>query len=149
MPLTPDLEQALTMTADAITFARDPWWVIGSAAVALYGADVSDISDIDLLMSEADAAKLMQALGEPFRHKEPNSLFRSTIIGCWTEPPLTVEIMGGFEVATDEGWERVWPRTRQPAEVRGRTLFIPSAAELKAMLVKFGRPKDLARARLL
>lgn len=137
------------MTADALAAARDPWWVIGSAAVALHGADVLVASDVDLLMSETDAAKLLEALGEPLRHREPNSLFRSTVIGCWTGPPLTVEIMGGFEVAADNGWELVWPQTRHPVEVRGRTLFIPSAAELKAMLIKFGRPKDLARARLL
>lgn len=137
------------MMADALEGARDPWWVIGSAAAALHGAKVSVTSDVDLLMSVADATRLLRTLNAPLHCRESSSLFRSAVIGCWTQPPLPVEIMGGFEVAANNGWESVWPQSRKPVDVRGRRLFIPSAGELKAMLVKFGRPKDLARARLL
>jgi hypothetical protein len=137
------------MIADAVENARDPWWLIGSAAVALHGADLTVASDVDLLMSENDAAGLLQALGLPPIRKAPHPTFRSTVFGRWDEPPLPVEIMGGFEFAAEDGWERVWPLSRQRVLVGGHALFVPSAGELGAILLKFGRPKDLDRARLL
>jgi hypothetical protein len=43
----------------------------------------------------------------------------------------------------------VAPTLRERVLISGRALFIPDATELRAMLIGFGRPKDLARARLL
>lgn len=57
--------------------------------------------------------------------------------------------MGGFEVRGPEGWCAVQPVTRQPIDWEGIALFVPARAELVALLRRFGRAKDLARAALL
>ena len=149
MALRPELRQSLAMTAEATAQARDPWWIIGSAAVALHGADVPDIKDIDVLMTAADAEKVLRRLGLPSRPPTSSTLFRSSAFGTWGAPPLPVEIMGDFSLATSAGWRAVRPETREVVTVDGKRLFVPAAAELIALLRSFGRPKDLIRIRLL
>ena len=61
--LSADLRQTLVMTADAMRHARDPWWVISSAAVALHGVTPIEVGDVDVLMSAADAQWAMDRLG--------------------------------------------------------------------------------------
>ena len=143
------LRQTLNMVADMTAPAADPWWVISSAAVALHGAAVDDVRDVDLLMSARDAALALTRVGVEPRPGQATEQFRSAIFGTWHGPPLPVEIFGDFDFAGPDGWSRVAPATREPVAVGDRILFVPSAAELRQMLIGFGRPKDLARARLL
>ena len=137
------------MTAEAAAQARDPWWIIGSAAVALHGADVPDIKDVDLLMTAADAERTLRHLGLPSRPPTSSNLFRSSVFGIWRAPPLPVEIMGDLELGTPAGWRPVRPETREAVVVDGYRLFVPVIGELIALLQSFGRPKDLARIQLL
>src|SRR4051812_43248015 len=101
------------MLAGAIADAADPWWIIGSAAVTLHGAKVPNVRDVDLLMSAADAERALGRLGAQTGATKPSLRFRSEVFGTWNEPPLPVEIMGGFSVATPAGWRPVVPETRQ------------------------------------
>lgn len=137
------------MVAELCGPAADPWWVIGSTAVALHGAPVEDVGDVDLLMSGRDARAALLWVGVQPDHGSATELFRSAVFGTWTGPPLPVEVFGDFEFAGPAGWARVAPNSREPVPVGSHTLFVPSATELKQMLIGFGRPKDLARARLL
>lgn len=147
--LAEPLRRTLEAVADLAAPAAEPWWIIASAAVALHGAPVEDARDVDLLMSEEDArATLLRAGVEP-RAGEGTTQFRSAVFGTWLGTPLPVEIFGGFEFAGPAGWTRVLPDTREPIAVGSKTLFVPSAAELREMLIGFGRRKDLARAELL
>ena len=57
--------------------------------------------------------------------------------------------MGDLSLATPAGWRPVRPETREAVTVEGQRLFVPAAGELIALLRSFGRPKDLARIRLL
>ncbi len=147
--LSADLRQTLVMTADALAGAQDPWWVIASAAVALHGVGPVEVGDVDLLMSVGDARRLMDGLGVAPIENGASSLFRSTLLGRWETPPLVVEIMAGFHVATSARWTEVLPRTRVPVLVEGCAVYVPERAELAGMLRLFGRPKDLERVRLL
>lgn len=147
--LDADLRQTLSMTADAMARARDPWWVISSAAVALHGATPIAVGDVDVLTSVADARRVMRALGVVPVEDGRNALFRSTVFGRWKAAPLVVEIMAEFRVATAAGWTALMPRTRVRIAVEERDVFVPEREELAAMLRMFGRPKDLERARLL
>jgi hypothetical protein len=52
--MTLALGETLARVADALAGARHPWWIIGSAAVALHGADVT-VGDVDVLLGEEDA----------------------------------------------------------------------------------------------
>ena len=147
--LAPDLRKSLVMVAEAMRDARDPWWVIASAAVALHGVTPIEVGDVDLVMSVGDACRLMDALGITPIEDGASSLFRSTLFGRWETPPLVVEIMAGFHVAAAAGWTEVLPRTRMPALVEGSVVYVPERVELAGMLGLFGRPKDLERVRLL
>ena len=147
--LSADLRQTLLMTADAMRDAQDPWWVISSAAVALHGVTPIEVGDVDLLVSVGDARRVMDRLRVVPIEDGASALFRSTLFGRWESPPLVVEIMAGFHVATDSGWTEVLPRTRVPMFVDERVVYVPDREELVEMLRLFGRPKDLERARLL
>ncbi len=147
--LAPDLRKTLVMVAEAMRDARDPWWVIASAAVALQGVTPIEVGDVDVVMSVGDARRLMDTLGITPIEDGASSLFRSTLFGQWETPPLVVEIMAGFHVETAAGWTEVLPRTRMPVLVEGSVVYVPEREELAGMLGLFGRPKDLERARLL
>ena len=147
--LPADLRQTLVMTINAMRDARDPWWVISSAAVALHGVTPLQVGDVDVLMSIGDARRTLACLGVVPVDDPGNAMFRSAVFGRWTATPLLVEIMAGFHVATADGWTEVLPRTRLPVLVEGCAAYVPDRAELAAMLRLFGRPKDLERVRLL
>ena len=147
--LASDLRETLVMTADAMWDARDPWWVISSAAMALHGVTPIEVGDVDVLMSVADAQRVMDRVGIVPTNDGASALFRSTLFGRWESPPLVVEIMAGFHVTTSAGWTEVLPRTRVPIFVDERVVYVPDRTELAEMLRLFGRPKDLERVRLL
>ncbi|MEG3167451.1 hypothetical protein U1737_04495 [Sphingomonas sp. LB3N6] len=147
--LAPDLHKTLVMVAEAMRDARDQWWVISSAAVALHGVTPIEVGDVDVVMSVGDARRLMDELDITPIEDGVSSLFRSTLFGRWETPPLVVEIMAGFHVATAAGWTELLPRTRVPVLVEGSVVYVPEREELAGMLRLFGRPKDLERVRLL
>ena len=149
MKLPEPLEQTLVMVAKLCVSAEEPWWIIASAAVALHGAPVDDVRDVDLLMSGRDARRTLMQVGVEPDAGRATGLFRSAVFGTWHRPPLPVEIFGDFEFAGPDGWSRVAPRSREPVAIGSHILFVPSATELKQILIGFGRPKDLARAHLL
>lgn len=134
------------MIAGAMTGADDHWWIIGSAAIVIHGRSMGEIKDVDLLLSVRDAEALLCRVGEVPRRGEPSDRFRSLVFGTWREPPIPVEIMGGFSLATPGGWKKVAPATRQLVSIAGVSVFVPSANEMVTLLHSFGRPKDLDRA---
>jgi hypothetical protein len=136
--LPPDLAAALEEVAIAAREARDPWWIIGSAAMAVHGVSGLIVGDVDLLMSRRDATQLLRRRGVEPRLGEANGQFRSDVFGRWQAGAFAVEVMGGFHV---NGRELV-PVSR----VAAAGLFVPPVEELIAMCELFGRPKDVERA---
>ncbi|WP_413062084.1 hypothetical protein ACLN6N_07480 [Sphingomonas carotinifaciens] len=124
-------------------------WIIASAAVALHGADPGHVSDVDVLLSVADARRILPAIGIELRPGSAHAAFRSSIFGTWTETALPVEFMADFCRLSGEVWLPVRPETRQSIVVEGVAVFVPERMELQAMLTSFGRPKDMERARSL
>lgn len=61
--------------------ARDPWWIIASAAVALHGADPGGVADVDILLRAADARVILPAIGIELRIGSVHAVFRSSIFG--------------------------------------------------------------------
>ena len=123
--------------------------MISSAAAALHGAETGAVRDVDLLMSVADGARLLERLGLPPALGPEDARFRSEVFGVWRSPPLPVEVMAGFRIATPAGWAEVVPETREAIGLDGSMIYVPSAAELARLFRRFGRPKDLARAEAL
>jgi hypothetical protein len=136
--LAPDLAAALAEVRAAAAAARDPWWIIGSAAMALHGVRGLGVGDVDLLMSRGDAATLLRSKRVEPVPGEGAGRFRSDVFGRWRAGAYVVETMGGFHV---DGRELV-PTTR--VETGG--FYVPAVVELIAMCELFGRPKDEERA---
>lgn len=129
---------------------RDPWWVIGSAAARLLGAEVT-VGDIDLLTSARDADLLA---GYWQAHRDANHIpadddrFRSHFTR-FLFPGLPVELMGGLESWRESGWEPVQIAEAAVVNFAGLALPVPTLAEQIRLLERFGRPKDQRRAALL
>jgi hypothetical protein len=149
MIVNPILSASIHATGNVMAEAHDAWWIIASAAVALHGADPGHVSDIDVLLSVADARRILPAIGIELRPGSAHSAFRSSIFGTWTGTALPVEFMAGFCRRSGEAWLPVRPATRQSIVVDGVAVFVPERMELQAMLTTFGRPKDMERARSL
>ena len=148
LDLTPRLVETLDRVARAGQGLAEPWWIFGSAAMALAGVRRLDPPDVDV-MSTADGARVLLARlgGEPVVGG-PGRV-RSQVFGKCLDGPLAIEVMGGFEVATAEGWTPVALRTRRRIAWPAGDLWIAEPAEQAAVCRLFGRPKDLARARML
>ena len=125
--------------------ARDPWWLIGSAAMALHGAPVT-VADIDLLTSVDDARRLF---GDRLAPGAPSTLFRSDLFGRWRIGAFEVEVMAGLALRGEVGWQPVELAGRERVVLDGQPLFTPGVAGLITLCRRFGRPKDEARAKLL
>lgn len=148
-PLAPPLERSLRAVAGAMVDARDPWWIIGSGAVALLSAGSVTVADLDVLLSEGDALRILPALGLRAGPGGVDSRFRSKIYARWDEPELPVEFMAGFALNQDGQWQDVAPSSRIAHHLGEAVLYTPAREEMRAILLSFGRPKDLRRADLL
>jgi len=144
----PRLAAALAALAARLDRTEAPWWIIGSAAAALHGAQ-TEVADVDVVTDAATAAALLREAGLPVRQGEGSDLFRSAVFGRIGDGPLPLEVMGGLSLRTAQGWEALALATREPAEVGGVRVWVPERGELIGLLRRFGREKDLARAALL
>ena len=125
--------------------ARDPRWLIGSAAIALHGVPV-EVADIDLLTSVADAERLF---GERLAPAPPSGLFRSERFGRWSKHGIAVELMAGLRLYRDGAWRDIFITGRVAVPLGVRTLYTPGVPGLLALCRMFDRPKDRTRAALL
>lgn len=147
--LAPDLLASLKQVAEITRHLVEPWWLFGSAAMALHGARPIQVGDIDLLVSRGDAPRLLERLGLPIAPGKKSDRFHSEIFASWATPPLTVEILAGFHVRVGEEWREVQPRSREAVTLPCGTFHVPEVAELIEWCRLFGRPKDFQRMKLL
>lgn len=148
LDLTPRLMETLGRVAQAGKGLAEPWWVFGSAAMALAGVRGLDPPDVDLVTTPAGAIELLERLGGQVV-VAGSGLFRSEVFGKSLDGPLPIEVMAGLEVSTADGWTSVALRTRRRIAWPGGELWIAEAAEQAAICRLFGRPKDLRRAAML
>jgi len=142
----PRLAETLELIAGASTGFEDEWWIIGSAAAALAGADILDVRDVDLLVSVRDAERLGRRWSSSARSSAPpDEKFRSAIFARFETGKLAVEAFGGFEMNVRGAWRPVSPLTR----VRRGDVYTPSTAEQIAILEAMARDKDRIRIEAL
>ena len=148
----------LTALAGLMRDAREPWWIIGSAAVALYGAGEPPRRDVDVLAAVADLERLRPldwpaadwpAADWDARPEAGAARFRSTAFRRWRGAQLPVELMADLSVRSGKTWHRVALSTRVAIRAGDATLWVPSRAELIELLLLFGRAKDRRRAAAL
>jgi len=143
-------EALVAAVPDLKRHCRDPWILIGSAAVRLAGVEVA-VADLDVLTSVRDAEALIaQWRARQDKTWVPSSAerFRSRF-ARFLFPGLPVEVMGGLELCGERGWEPVRIGEVVTVDVAGLAVLIPAVAEQVRVLESFGRPKDLRRAALL
>lgn len=146
--LTPALAATLVRVAGVMAVARKPWWVIGSAAVVLHDGATA-VGDVDVLLSIDDADAAAAWLGMVAAPGSEHPLFRSARFFRWEQAPLPIEFMAGFAVRCGNAWWPVEPLSRELITVGDAAVFVPARDELRVMLARFGREKDVARAALL
>jgi hypothetical protein len=138
----PRLAQTLKEIAGAASALKDEWWILGSAAAALSGADILEVRDVDLLLSERDARDLLARWSERRTEEVAASdQFRSTVFARFVDAPLPIDVFGEFEMRVRGDWRRIEPLTRE----RRGDVFTPSIAEQIALLEAMDRDKDKAR----
>ncbi|MEL6691663.1 MAG: hypothetical protein AAFQ12_01325 [Pseudomonadota bacterium] len=128
---------------------EDPWWILGSAAVFLSGHDPGPIGDIDVLLSEADAQRLMSDQGLENLRDGGTPRYRSTIVLRPTLGEMPVELLAGYEVFQNDTWIAIWPTSRVSVTYPDREVFVPSVEEQISMLEMLGRAKDFDRIRAM
>ncbi len=138
----PRLADTLDAIAAAAADFQDEWWIIGSAAAALAGAEIVDVRDVDLLLSEDDARNLAARWSKHIEAAPPPSdRFRSAAFARFGHAPLAIEAFGGFEMYVRGSWREIRPLTRL---ARG-AVFTPSVAEQISLLEAMDRDKDRIR----
>lgn len=146
--MTPKVAEALAAVGQALAAAQEPWWIIGSAAVALHGVRTS-VADIDVLLSMADVENLIAGHGLNVVAPDFHPQFRSARFVRWTRNDSDVEFMVGLKVCQGGVWHPVLPITRVAFAVGDTRVFAPDRNELGLILQRFGRSKDRQRLRAL
>jgi len=127
---------------------RDPWWIIGSAAMALAGVPDTTPQDIDVLCSREDALRLRATwvlhVDRGYLPKD-EARFRSTF-ARFTHLPMPLETMGALQVMTSGGWQPLQVVDDAVLDLHGHAVRVPTLAEQQRILLLFGRAKDLAKA---
>lgn len=143
--LSRNLILTLQGAASFLAIAKDPWWVLGSAAVALKGYDAGEVGDVDILVSEADASRLMARHGLKNKQDGGTALFRSSFFLLPELGPVRVEAMAGYEICERGTWAPVWPSSREIIHLCKAGLFVPSDQNLIDIFKRLGRDKDRLR----
>ncbi|MDZ4350664.1 MAG: hypothetical protein U1A22_14155 [Xanthomonadaceae bacterium] len=145
-PLSATLAQVLPVLQRT---CRQPWWLIGSAALTAWGVPGIVCQDIDLLVGLDDAARLEDiwaARRERSFVTVNDHLFRSRF-ARFTGFGLPVETMGGLELNVAGNWRPVIPTDRRCLSTPAGDLYLPSLPALIDILDAFGRDKDRDKAR--
>lgn len=127
---------------------HDPWWIIGSAAMALAGVPGTLPQDIDVLCGREDAGRLRAAWSphlDALYTPRDEARFRSAF-SRFIHLPIPLEAMGGLEVQTADGWQPLHVGQDMAVDVDGVAVRVPTLDEQRRILRLFGRAKDLAKA---
>jgi hypothetical protein len=146
--MTPALIASLEAVAAMMAPARDRWWVIASAAMALHGAELVP-ADIDLLTSARDGRRLLATQGFARVEARPSPRFRSALHARCDATPVPIELMADFAIAGADGWQRLVPATRLYRAAGRVHIPVPAIAELIEQCHLYGRAKDRQRAAIL
>ena len=125
------------------------WWLIGSTAARLSGADLMP-EDIDVFGSSAAMTAVVAHFGGASSNGTSGERFRSQPFCRITVPTgLPIEVMGGLEVQSNGIWQKLRIASRIAVATEAGTVYVPSLDEQIAIFELFGRDKDLAKAAIL
>lgn len=143
------LDAALVFLTHHLEIISDPWWIIGGTAFEIMTSPDPIISDIDVLISNADAQRLIDLNGWVNQAEGGSTLFRSTCFLKTSYDGIPIELMSGLEVRQGVRWSPIAPQTRRKVAFGGIEIYLPEANELARIFETCGRPKDMLRAQYL
>lgn len=145
--LQDDLSAALTELAGLLAEAHQPWWVVGAAAVTLNGGEPGAFRRIEVVLSNGDLRRICELRGVEPVSRQGTPLTRSRRALSVPLGAYEAKLMVLLEVRQGGAWVPVQPRTRVAFGLAGgATVFAPDRNEMIALLHRYGRAKDLARA---
>jgi signal peptidase I len=106
------------------------------------------VRDIDILLSVADAKRIMGQLGVVSLPDQGSDRFCSQVYAQVGET-IQFDFMAGLKVRANDGRVPVSPRPTSRVMFGEWPIYLPSRADMAGILRLFGRPKDLARLDLL
>jgi hypothetical protein len=127
---------------------ENDYFIIGSGAMLLSDITIPIVTDLDLLMSAADADKLKYKWSQRMRKgfsPENQHLFRSNF-ARFDFGEIDIEVMGDLEVNKNNLWQRVSVERLMEVSIEGMKIKIPTLQEQKRIFMLFGREKDVAKA---
>ena len=125
------------------------WWLIGSTAARLSGADLVP-EDIDVFGPAAAMTAIVNHFGGASLSGTPGERFRSQPFCRLTVADgLPIEVMGDLEVKSEGIWQKLHIESRVAVATPAGTVYVPSLDEQIAIFELFGRDKDLAKAAVL
>jgi hypothetical protein len=130
---------------------ENDYFIIGSCAMLLSGLSIPNITDLDLLVSSADADKLKRQWANRLRNNfnpENGQLFRSKF-ARFDFGELDVEVMGDLEVNKNNQWQPVLVEQVMGISIEGMKIKTPTLQEQRRIFLLFGREKDLAKAKVI
>jgi len=139
----------LERISDFLAENVDPWWILGSAAIALIDIDPGEVRDIDVLVSPRDGARLMRAHELENQADGGTDRYRSDTVLRPELGNVPVEFLSNYFIKAKEQWVPLAPETRQSINLDGATLFVPDLNEQLEILVRLGRQKDLRRVEMI
>ncbi len=138
-------EQVLLRLLRFMSSCRDPWCIFGGAALYLHGYREIPVSDIDILITTADAAQMMVSSQVMEDVDGGTDLFRSRFLLHPQLGEIDVELMGGFEIHADGRWHPVTIKTQLALELGAATVPVASLDDTAEIFRLSGREKDLRR----
>lgn len=149
MPLSPDHVATLKRISEFLSECVDPWWIIGSAAIALIEIDPGEVRDIDVLISPRDSARLMRAHQLEDQADGGTDRYRSDSVLRPELGNVPVEFLSNYFIKAKEQWIQLAPKTQTSVNLDGATVFVPDTKEQVEILLRLGRQKDLRRVELI
>ncbi len=145
------IEQLIGQLLPALHQLKDDYCLIGSGALVLAGLKVEHISDLDLLVSSADANNL-KCLWSANQLKEyiPENghLFRSNF-ARFNFGEIDVEVMGDLEIFKNNQWLPVAVKQTISIPLGTAKLQLPTLEEQRSIFHLFGRSKDILKAKMI
>ncbi len=129
-----------------LTQLKDDYFIIGSAALNLYGIEI-ETSDIDIIVSDRDAIYLQTAWADKVKHNhvtQNDHLFRSNLTR-FDFGLLDIETIGELEVNKNGTWMPLHVQECRTLNLDGMQIKLPTIEELTRIFYLFGREKDLAK----
>ncbi len=144
------LENGLLRLTELMEGETAPWWIIGSTALVISGIDGITPDDIDVVADGDTLRRKLAKAGVVEIPPAPHAKFRSNPYGrIKVDGGVDIEFQGDLDLWENGACTRMVFVSRIQVVVGNAAVFVPEIEEQYEIFRRFGRPKDLAKAKLI